>query len=300
MNHDHEASWVFLTKKQKIWICIKTWDVAFWTCRSNTLTSSSPTYYANTTSSKGMQDVLVITLPQRNYTSGSHMTYNDTVSRWTRLCRETTLVWLVQWCQCVIFVSFSVQWADKWLCGWLSRWGSALWQSAQREEAQSATEGGNLRRASERQPLWKRLLLRCVYVQQKQNYNSEGIWLRDEGLKVRGVQLSWGSGVKTPFSFVLVKPAWGLVLHVVDHCWSENMKISLQRIYGRNGHSIVLWLVLLSPGNAARQYCKKVLGHYLAFCLNSLFIKLILGKCRAGTVVLDFLSRCSLEDLNWN
>lgn len=80
------------------------------------------------------------------------------------------------------------------------------------------------------------------------------IWLRDEGLKVRGVQPSWGSGVKTSFSFVLVKPAWGLVL---DHCWSENMKISLQRMYGHNGHSIVLWFVLLSPGNAARQYCKK-------------------------------------------
>ncbi|XP_068193477.1 guanylyl cyclase C [Antennarius striatus] len=40
----------------------------------------NPDYYVNTTSSKDMQDVLVITLPQRNYTSESKPTYNDTVN----------------------------------------------------------------------------------------------------------------------------------------------------------------------------------------------------------------------------
>ncbi|XP_074511504.1 guanylyl cyclase C [Sebastes fasciatus] len=40
----------------------------------------NPAYYVNTTSSKGMQDVLVITLPQRNYDYGSNSTYNDTIN----------------------------------------------------------------------------------------------------------------------------------------------------------------------------------------------------------------------------
>ncbi|KAM9844043.1 guanylyl cyclase C [Aulostomus maculatus] len=40
----------------------------------------NPDYYANTTSSKGMQDVLVITLPPRNYDSGSNQHYNDTIN----------------------------------------------------------------------------------------------------------------------------------------------------------------------------------------------------------------------------
>uniref|UniRef100_A0A671VKA6 Guanylate cyclase n=1 Tax=Sparus aurata TaxID=8175 RepID=A0A671VKA6_SPAAU len=40
----------------------------------------NPDYYINTTSTEGMENVLVITLPQRNYTSGSNSTYNDTVS----------------------------------------------------------------------------------------------------------------------------------------------------------------------------------------------------------------------------
>ena len=40
---------------------------------------SSPQYYDNTTSSAGMEDVLVVTLPQRNYSLDSGMPYNDTV-----------------------------------------------------------------------------------------------------------------------------------------------------------------------------------------------------------------------------
>ncbi|XP_034395068.1 heat-stable enterotoxin receptor [Cyclopterus lumpus] len=40
----------------------------------------NPEYYVNTTSSQGMQDVLVITLPQRNYIYGSNLTYNDTIN----------------------------------------------------------------------------------------------------------------------------------------------------------------------------------------------------------------------------
>uniref|UniRef100_A0A8D3C2F3 Guanylate cyclase n=1 Tax=Scophthalmus maximus TaxID=52904 RepID=A0A8D3C2F3_SCOMX len=39
-----------------------------------------PDYYVNTTSSKVMQDVLVITLPQRNFSTGSNSSYNNTVS----------------------------------------------------------------------------------------------------------------------------------------------------------------------------------------------------------------------------
>ncbi|XP_070837421.1 guanylyl cyclase C [Chaetodon trifascialis] len=40
----------------------------------------NPEYYINTTSSNGMEDVLVITLPQRNYTYGSSSSYNDTIN----------------------------------------------------------------------------------------------------------------------------------------------------------------------------------------------------------------------------
>lgn len=45
-----------------------------------TVCLSSPNYYVNVTSSQHMRDVLVVTLPQRNYTNGSHWTLNDTVS----------------------------------------------------------------------------------------------------------------------------------------------------------------------------------------------------------------------------
>ncbi|XP_003976359.1 heat-stable enterotoxin receptor [Takifugu rubripes] len=40
----------------------------------------NPAYYINVTSSQAMQDVLVITLPQRNYTYGSNLTFNDTIN----------------------------------------------------------------------------------------------------------------------------------------------------------------------------------------------------------------------------
>ncbi|XP_038550994.1 heat-stable enterotoxin receptor [Micropterus salmoides] len=40
----------------------------------------NPEYYANTTSIKGMEDVLVITLPQRTYSYGLNSTYNYTIN----------------------------------------------------------------------------------------------------------------------------------------------------------------------------------------------------------------------------
>ncbi|XP_073350785.1 guanylyl cyclase C [Pagrus major] len=40
----------------------------------------NPDYYINTTSTEGMENVLVITLPRRNYTSGSNSTYNNTIN----------------------------------------------------------------------------------------------------------------------------------------------------------------------------------------------------------------------------
>uniref|UniRef100_A0AAQ6IHV8 Guanylate cyclase n=1 Tax=Anabas testudineus TaxID=64144 RepID=A0AAQ6IHV8_ANATE len=40
----------------------------------------NPQYYTNTTSSEGMQNVMVITLPQRNYSYDSNSSYNGTVS----------------------------------------------------------------------------------------------------------------------------------------------------------------------------------------------------------------------------
>ncbi|CAL8301364.1 unnamed protein product [Merluccius merluccius] len=40
----------------------------------------NPQYYENTTSSVGMEDVLVVTLPQRNYSLGSDLPYNDTIN----------------------------------------------------------------------------------------------------------------------------------------------------------------------------------------------------------------------------
>uniref|UniRef100_A0AAQ4QDX1 Guanylyl cyclase C n=1 Tax=Gasterosteus aculeatus aculeatus TaxID=481459 RepID=A0AAQ4QDX1_GASAC len=40
----------------------------------------NPEYYVNTTSSKAMQDVLVITLPRRNFIYGSNSTHNDTIN----------------------------------------------------------------------------------------------------------------------------------------------------------------------------------------------------------------------------
>lgn len=44
-----------------------------------TVCLSSPSYYVNVTSSQAMRDVLVVTLPQRNYTNESRWTLNDTV-----------------------------------------------------------------------------------------------------------------------------------------------------------------------------------------------------------------------------
>uniref|UniRef100_A0A8C4EN84 Guanylate cyclase n=1 Tax=Dicentrarchus labrax TaxID=13489 RepID=A0A8C4EN84_DICLA len=57
--------------------------------------NSGPDYYVNTTSAEGMENVLVITLPPRNYDYGN-ATYNNTVSSnlntQTRLCWETVLL----------------------------------------------------------------------------------------------------------------------------------------------------------------------------------------------------------------
>uniref|UniRef100_A0A8D0AI70 Guanylate cyclase n=1 Tax=Sander lucioperca TaxID=283035 RepID=A0A8D0AI70_SANLU len=40
----------------------------------------NPEYYINKTSSKGMEDVLVITLPQRNYSFGAQSSFNNTIN----------------------------------------------------------------------------------------------------------------------------------------------------------------------------------------------------------------------------
>ncbi|CAG5897489.1 unnamed protein product [Menidia menidia] len=40
----------------------------------------NPDYHLNSTSAEGMQNVLVVTLPKRNYTYGSNFTYNDTIN----------------------------------------------------------------------------------------------------------------------------------------------------------------------------------------------------------------------------
>ncbi|XP_042361411.1 heat-stable enterotoxin receptor [Plectropomus leopardus] len=40
----------------------------------------NPEYYINTTSVKGMENVVVVTLPPRNYTNGAHTAYNDTIN----------------------------------------------------------------------------------------------------------------------------------------------------------------------------------------------------------------------------
>uniref|UniRef100_A0A8C6LM91 Guanylate cyclase n=1 Tax=Nothobranchius furzeri TaxID=105023 RepID=A0A8C6LM91_NOTFU len=40
----------------------------------------NPDYYVNSTSTEEMRDVLVVTLPQRNFSRGSNLSYNDTVS----------------------------------------------------------------------------------------------------------------------------------------------------------------------------------------------------------------------------
>ncbi|KAF7645951.1 hypothetical protein LDENG_00195750 [Lucifuga dentata] len=40
----------------------------------------NPEYYVNSTSSPGMEDVLVVTLPQRNYDYNSNLPYNDTIN----------------------------------------------------------------------------------------------------------------------------------------------------------------------------------------------------------------------------
>lgn len=105
-----------------------------------------------------MEDVLVITLPQRNYTYGSNSTYNETVGGNvnTQTIEQLSLNCLTR------FFWLSVECADKRLRGWVSWRGSAVRQSAQREDAQAA-EQGILWCASEWHPLRKRLLLRCVW-----------------------------------------------------------------------------------------------------------------------------------------
>lgn len=58
-----------LSGNQEIWIPTNCY---------HPLSSSSPDYYVSTTSVVGMEDVLVVTLPQRIYTTGSSV--NETVS----------------------------------------------------------------------------------------------------------------------------------------------------------------------------------------------------------------------------
>uniref|UniRef100_A0A3Q2VQS4 Guanylate cyclase n=1 Tax=Haplochromis burtoni TaxID=8153 RepID=A0A3Q2VQS4_HAPBU len=52
--------------------------------------SFSPDYYLNTTSSAGMESVLVVTLPQRNYTSGS--SFNETINDYVAGYHDGTLL----------------------------------------------------------------------------------------------------------------------------------------------------------------------------------------------------------------
>ncbi|XP_054463788.1 guanylyl cyclase C [Anoplopoma fimbria] len=52
----------------------------------------NPEYYINTTSGKDMQDVLVITLPQRDYIYGSNSTYNDTRNDYVAGYHDGTLL----------------------------------------------------------------------------------------------------------------------------------------------------------------------------------------------------------------
>ncbi|XP_022624722.1 heat-stable enterotoxin receptor-like [Seriola dumerili] len=52
----------------------------------------NPDYHVNTTSSKGMRDVLVFTLPQRNYHYGSNSTYNDTRNDYVAGYHDGTLL----------------------------------------------------------------------------------------------------------------------------------------------------------------------------------------------------------------
>lgn len=68
------------------------------------------------------------------------------VPAWQCDCLYLTVCWL----------------ADKWLCGWISRRGSALWESTQREDPQSTKPEKSLWRAFERQPFRKCLVLWCV------------------------------------------------------------------------------------------------------------------------------------------
>ncbi|KAG7505018.1 heat-stable enterotoxin receptor-like [Solea senegalensis] len=52
----------------------------------------NPDYYVNSTSAEMMQDVLVVTLPQRNYTMGSNSTYNNTINDYVAGYHDGTLL----------------------------------------------------------------------------------------------------------------------------------------------------------------------------------------------------------------
>ncbi|KAG7218362.1 hypothetical protein INR49_020436 [Caranx melampygus] len=79
----------------------KPWDQVYVYKKSNNVqqcTGGTPChfcnkdYHVNTTSTKGMEDVLVVTLPQRNYHAGSDSTYNDTINDYVAGYHDGTLL----------------------------------------------------------------------------------------------------------------------------------------------------------------------------------------------------------------
>ncbi|XP_061894002.1 guanylyl cyclase C isoform X1 [Entelurus aequoreus] len=52
----------------------------------------NPEYYVNATSSQGMQDVLVVTLPKRNYDYGSALQFNDTINDYVAGYHDSALL----------------------------------------------------------------------------------------------------------------------------------------------------------------------------------------------------------------
>ncbi|XP_017271966.1 heat-stable enterotoxin receptor isoform X1 [Kryptolebias marmoratus] len=52
----------------------------------------NPTYHVNTTSAKGMENVLVVTLPQRNYINGLNVSFNNTINDYVAGYHDGTLL----------------------------------------------------------------------------------------------------------------------------------------------------------------------------------------------------------------
>lgn len=72
-------SWMFTSERAPAFVLLLELEAELYGDGVWTVGVCSPSYYVNTTSIPAMQDVLVVTLPQRNYTEESHWTLNDTV-----------------------------------------------------------------------------------------------------------------------------------------------------------------------------------------------------------------------------